>query len=125
MQLSFNLEDTERSPRKGSTHTLARMEFFAPSVYGGIDVSKIPLICRDLPVGLHVPLPSKQVKLFFGERGVNHRQWNTVERGIPCSEEWILPSGSDHQKFESNRYDENWLIGHGKDVFNVHVRPIL
>jgi hypothetical protein len=71
MQLPFDLEDTERSPRKILIYALTEVEFFSPSVNRRVDVSKIPLICGNLTIGLHVPLPSKQVELLLGKRGIN------------------------------------------------------
>lgn len=71
MQFPFDFEDTERSPRKVSMHDLTKMESSLPSVYRRVDISEIPLICRDLTVGLHIPLSSEQVELLLGEHGVN------------------------------------------------------
>ena len=52
-------------------HDLTKMESSLPSVYRRVDISEIPLICRDLTVGLHIPLSSEQVELLLGEHGVN------------------------------------------------------
>lgn len=51
--------------------TLAEIESFSPSVDGGVDVSKIPLICGNLTVWFHIPFPGEHVKLLLGKRGVN------------------------------------------------------
>ena len=64
-----------------------------PSMYGGIDVSKVPLVRWDLPIWLHVPLSRQQVELLLRERRVDHRERNTVECGIPSCEKRIFPSG--------------------------------
>jgi len=72
MELPFNLEDTERSPYKTLIRALADAGFSSPSVNRRIDVSKIPLICGNLTIGLHVPLPSKQVELLLGKRGIDN-----------------------------------------------------
>ena len=71
MQLPFNLEDTERSPCKTLIYALTKVGFFSPSMNRRIDISKIPLICGNLTIGLHVPLPGKQVELLLGKRGIN------------------------------------------------------
>ena len=92
VQLPFDFENTERSPGKYLTHTLTKVEPFSPSVNRGVDVSEVPFICGNLSIGFHVPLPGKQIKLLLGKRGVNDGQGDTVERGIPRSEEWVLPS---------------------------------
>ena len=52
---------------------LTEMELFLPSVDGGVDVSKIPLVCGDLTIRFHIPLPSKHVKLLLGKRRINNR----------------------------------------------------
>lgn len=93
VQLPFDFKDTERSPRETLVRTLAEVEFFSPSVNRRIDVSEIPLIGGNLTIGLHVPLASKQVKLLLGKSGINDSQWDTVECRVPCSKEWIFPSG--------------------------------
>ena len=46
---------------------------FPPSMDRGIDVSKIPLICRNLTIWLHIPLPSEHVKLLLSKRGIDDR----------------------------------------------------
>ena len=71
MQLPLNLEDTECSPSKILIYALIEVGFFSPSVNRRIDVSKIPLICGNLTIGLHVPLPSKQVELLLCKRGID------------------------------------------------------
>lgn len=92
VQLPFDFENTERSPGKSLTHTLTKVGSFSPSVNRGIDVSEVPFVRGNLTIGFHVPLPGKQIKLFLGKRGVNYCQGNAMERCIPRSEEWILPS---------------------------------
>ena len=92
VQLSFDFEDTERSPGKSLTRTLTKVGSSSPSMNGRIDVSEVPFICGNLTIRFHVPLPGKQIKLFLGKRGINDGQGNAVERGIPRSEKWILPS---------------------------------
>ena len=54
-----------------SMRALSGMEFSSPGVHRGVDVSKIPLIRGDLAVRLHVPLPSEEVELLLGKRGVD------------------------------------------------------
>ena len=74
---------------------------------GWVNVGKIPLVSRNLPVGVHVPFPKKQEKLVFCEVGVDSRKWNHVECGVPGCEPGILP-----------------LVGHRENVAGVKVFPI-
>ncbi len=56
-----------------------------------IDVAKRPLIRRQLPVRMHVPLAQQQNKLVLGKIGVHKRQRNRVERQVPGREPGIFP----------------------------------
>lgn len=76
-------------------------------MHGRVDVSEIPLIRRQLSVGMHVPLSGKQVELFLRKLRVHHGKRNTVERRIPCGKERILPG-----------------VGHGQDIIQVHMLPM-
>lgn len=51
---------------------LAEMECFSPSVNRGVNVSEIPLVCGNLTIRLHIPLPGEHVKLLLGERRINN-----------------------------------------------------
>lgn len=50
-----------------------------------VNITEVPLVSRDLTIGLHVPLPRQKVKLFFGERRINHGQRDAVESRVPLS----------------------------------------
>ena len=78
------------------------MESPSPSVDRGVDISKIPLICGNLTIRFHIQLPSEHFKLLLSKRRINKRQRDTVERGVPCGEERILPSKSDRQETGDN-----------------------
>ena len=45
----------------------AAMKPHSPSVDGGVNVTEVPFICRDLTVGLHVPFSSEEVELLLCE----------------------------------------------------------
>lgn len=49
------------------------IEFLLPSVNRRVDVSKIPLICGNLTIRLHIPLPGEHVKLLLGKRRIDDR----------------------------------------------------
>lgn len=57
-----------------------------------IDVAEIPLVRRDLSIGLHVPFPCQQVQLFLCKGRVYDSQRDTMEGRVPSSEEGVLPS---------------------------------
>ena len=78
-----------------------------PGVHRRIHVAERPLIRRDLPVRMHVPLAQKQSQLPHGEFGIHHRQRNRVERQIPGRVPRVFP-----------------LVGHGDHVFVVQVDPL-
>src|SRR5207253_2252806 len=46
----------------------------SPGMDRRIDVAEVPLVCRQLSVGVHVPLASHQQQLGLGEAGVDQRQ---------------------------------------------------
>lgn len=75
IQLSLNLESSKSRP----------------SMDGGVDVTKVPLVGGDLTVGMHVPLTGEQIKLLLGKFGVNHGKRDAVEGSIPSGKERVLP----------------------------------
>ena len=79
-----------------------------PRVHRRVDVAERPLVGRDLPVGVHVPLAQEQDELRLGELGVDHRQRDAVERQVPGGVPRVLP-----------------LVGHRDDVVVVEVRPLV
>lgn len=56
-----------------------------------VDIAKVPLVRRNLTIGLHVPLSRKQIKLLLCKSRVDHSKRNTVESGVPSSEEGVFP----------------------------------
>ena len=79
-----------------------------PGVDRRVDVAEGPLVGRDLPVGVHVPLAQEQDQLGLGELGVDHGQRDHVERQVPGGVPRVLP-----------------LVGHRDDVLVVEVRPLV
>lgn len=61
-------------------------------MYRRVDITEVPFVRGDLTIRLHVPLARQQVQLLLRKRGVNHGEWDTVERGIPSCEERVFPS---------------------------------
>ena len=54
-----------------------------PRMHGWVDIAEVELICRDLPIGGHVPLPHKQDQLLLGKFWVHFREWDQVESQVP------------------------------------------
>ena len=63
----------------------------APGVHGRVHVAKVPFVCRDLAVGLHVPLAREEIELLLRERRVDERERDAVERRVPSREERVFP----------------------------------
>ena len=78
-----------------------------PGVDRRVDVAEGPLVGRELPVGVHVPLARQQHELLLGELGIDQRQRDAVERQVPGRVPGILP-----------------LVRHRDDVGVVEVRPL-
>ena len=79
-----------------------------PGVHRRVDVAEVPLVGRDLAVGVHVPLAQHQLELLLAEVGVDERQGEDVEGEVPGRVPGVLP-----------------LVRHGDDVAVVHVVPVL
>ena len=73
-----------------------------------IDVAKIPLVGRDLAVGVHVMLAQHQLQLLLAEIRIHERQREHVEGKIPGRVPGILP-----------------LVRHGDHVAIEHVVPVV
>ena len=54
-----------------------------PAMHRGIDITKLPLIGRQLPVGVHVPFTRHQIQLSFGKIGIDQRKGDAVKGQIP------------------------------------------
>ena len=78
-----------------------------PGVDGRVDVAEVPLVGRDLAVGVHVALAQHQLELLLGEVGVDERQRRAVEGEVPGGVPGVLP-----------------LVRHRDDVAVVHVVPV-
>ncbi len=78
----------------------------SPGMDRRIHITQRPFVRRDLSVGVHVPLPQHENKLFFGKIGVNQRQSNAMKREIPGGVPGELP-----------------LVRHGDNVSVVNVSP--
>ena len=74
----------------------------------GVHVAEGPLVGRDLPVGMHIPLAQHQRELLLCEVRVHERERNTVKRQIPSCIPRIFP-----------------FVGHGDNVSVVQVGPLM
>ena len=79
-----------------------------PGVDRRVDVAEVPLVGRDLAVGVHVPLAQHQLELLLAEVGVDERQGEDVEGEVPGRVPGVFP-----------------LVGHRDDVAVVHVVPVV
>ena len=79
-----------------------------PGVDRRVDVAEVPLVGRDLAVGVHVPLAQHQLQLLLAEVRVDERQGEDVEGEVPGRVPGVFP-----------------LVGHGDDVAVVHVVPVV
>ncbi len=79
-----------------------------PGVDRGIDVAEVPLVGRNLAIGMQVILVQHQFELFLGKVNIHHGQGNGVESQVPGRVPGIFP-----------------LVRHGDDVFVDHVIPTL
>ena len=62
----------------------------AQACTGGLTSEKCPLVTRQLPVGVHVPLARQHHELLLGELGVDQRERDAVEGEIPGGVPGIL-----------------------------------
>ena len=72
-----------------------------------VDIAEVPFVCRDLAVGVQVPLPEHQVELLLGEVEVHRREGDGVERQVPGCVPGVFP-----------------LVRHGNHITVEHVVPI-
>ena len=77
-----------------------------PRRHGRVDVAEVPLVGRDLAVGVHVARVQEQLDLFLGEVDVHERERRAVEGQVPRREPRVLPR-----------------VGHRDDVGGGHVEP--
>ena len=94
---------------------LARLRLFqavgedgGPGMHRRVDVAEVPLVGRDLAVGVHVPLAQHQLQLLLAEVRVDERQGEDVEGEVPGGVPGILP-----------------LVRHRDHVAVVHVVPVV
>jgi hypothetical protein len=62
-----------------------------PGVYRRIDIAECPLVRRQLPVRVHVPLARHEQQLFLSELGIDESQSDTVKCQIPGRVPRIFP----------------------------------
>ncbi len=79
-----------------------------PRVHGRVDVAEVPLVGRQLTVGVQVTAVQEQLELLLGELDIDHGQGDRVEREVPRREPRVLP-----------------LVGHRDDVLGDEVPPLL
>ena len=79
-----------------------------PGVHRRVDVAEVPLVGRDLAVGVHVALAQHQLQLLLAEIGIDERQGEDVEGEVPGRVPGILP-----------------LVRHRDHVAVVHVVPVV
>ena len=97
-----------RSPSPRCRRFEAVGEDGRPGVDRRVDVAEVPLVGRDLAVGVHVPLAQHQLELVLAEIGVDERQGEDVEGEVPGRVPGVFP-----------------LVGHRDDVAVVHVVPVV
>ncbi len=78
-----------------------------PGVDGRVHVAEGPLVGRELPVRVHVPLAREQQELLLGEVGVDEGERDAVEGEVPRRVPGVLP-----------------LVGHRDHVGVEEVRPL-
>ena len=79
-----------------------------PGMNRRVDVAEIPLVGRNLAVGVHVALAQHQLQLLLAEIRVHQRQREDVESEVPGRVPGILP-----------------LVRHGNHIAVVHVVPVV
>ena len=79
-----------------------------PGMHRRIDVAEVPLVGRNLAVGVHVALAQHQLELLLAEIRVHQRQGEHVEGQVPGRVPGVLP-----------------LVRHGDHVAVVHVVPVV
>jgi hypothetical protein len=78
----------------------------SPGVHRGIHVTEVPLVGRQLTVGVLIQFVNHQQKLRLGKFHVHRRNRNRVESQIPCSKPRVLP-----------------FVGHGDHIIIYHMHP--
>ena len=78
-----------------------------PGVYRRVHVAEVPLVGRDLTVGVEVVPGKHEVELLPREVGVDDRQRDGVKCQVPGGIPGVLP-----------------FVGHGDDVVVDHVEPV-
>src|SRR5215467_3775976 len=73
-----------------------------------IDIVEVPLVSRDLSVGVHVPLAQHQQDLLLGKLRIDMRKRNAVKPEVPGSEPRKLP-----------------LVGHRDHVAREEMCPLV
>ena len=88
-----------------------------------VDVTEVPLICRNLTIWLHVPFASQEVQLLLGKSRIYDCQWNAMEGRIPSRKERVFPP----QEYQTNFLEikKELLVWHGQNVCNMHMPPLL
>jgi hypothetical protein len=72
-----------------------------------VHIAKVPLIGRDLTVGMEIEPGEHEVELLLGEVGVDGRQGNGVKRQIPSGIPGVFP-----------------FVGHRNDIVIDHMEPV-
>ena len=98
IEVALALADLLQSVRKQSS----------PRMHRRIDITEIPLIGWELPVGMKIVLPDHQVQLLLAEVLIHQGERQHMKRQVPCRIPGVLP-----------------LVRHGHDVRIVHVVPAL
>ena len=71
-----------------------------------VDIAEVPLVGRDLAVGVHVLFADREIELLLGEVGID-QQSDSVEGQVPRRVPRVFP-----------------LVRHGDDVTVEHVEPL-
>jgi hypothetical protein len=109
VKLSRSLWKTRsRNGRSPTPVRALHLEYSAggPGVDGRIGVAEAPLVRRQLPVGMHVPLPRQEHELALGKCWIDHRGHHAVEGKVPGCEPRVLPG-----------------VRHGEHIGGVELAP--
>jgi hypothetical protein len=91
IELTLNLEDTERGPCMNRGIDIAEIPFVSAKGQLAFTSSALGYSRRKLAIRMAVPLASEEIELFLGEVRVDHGEGDAVKASVPRSKEGVLP----------------------------------